>query len=471
MKSPSAFLPAALLLASAFVALADTPTPASAAKAAAADTVEVPLPAAAHPPAVYPVPYPPASEDQIKSVMDRVLGWLDSATPVRVFDRTTGLPVADLSTLPANPGLDPTNYPLIGYEWGVTYSGMLLAADVLGDTRYRDYVTARLGAIAAVAARQRQRIAQFATDPTPPRAALRRIVAPTKLDDCGSLCAAMIKTVRAGLLVDPLRPCIDTFAQFISKGQFRLADGTLARTNPLPHTLWLDDLYMSVPALAQMGALTGQRRYFDDAVRQVNQFSGRMFVPAKGLFIHGWAQEMDPHPAFYWARANGWAIVAMAELLSVLPEDHPGRASVLKIYQAQARGLAACQDKTGLWHQLLDRNDTYLETSASALYVYALARGVNRGWLNADTYGPMLSLGWNAIAQQVNPQGQIENVCVGTGMGFDPAFYADRPTSVWAAHGFGPVLLAGAEMIAFRRGKGAGAHVGVGGVQIDTPGN
>jgi rhamnogalacturonyl hydrolase YesR len=290
------------------------------------------------------------------------------------------------------------------------------------------------------------------------------------MDSCGSICNAMIKAVRAGLLTDALRPTIDSSMQWITTGQMRLSDGTLARNAPLPHTLWLDDLYMSVPALAQMGALTGDHRYWDDAIKQVNQFAERMFVPEKGVFMHGWAEEMDPHPAFFWARANGWAIAAMTELLSVLPDDYPGRDSVLKLYRAHAAGLAALQDKDGLWHQMLDRNDTYPETSSSALYVYSIARGVNRGWLNVYSYGPMLSLGWNAIAKQVNEKGQILNVCIGTNMAFDPMFYAYRPTSVWASHGFGPVLLAGAEMVTFRRGVGAKAQVAAGGVQMrDNP--
>src|SRR4029078_7950951 len=93
------------------------------------------------------------------------------------------------------------------------------------------------------------------------------------------------------------------------------------------------------------------------------------------------------------------------------------------------------------------RNDSYLETSASAMYVYAIARGINRGWLDALTYGPTVSLGWNAVAQKVNAQGQVEGTCIGTGMGFDPAFYYYRPTSVFAAHGYGPGLLAGAELL------------------------
>ena len=158
--------------------------------------------------------------------------------------------------------------------------------------------------------------------------------------------------------------------------------------------------------------------------------------------------------------------MAMAELLSELPEDHPGRAAVLEIYRAHARGLASVQGIDGLWHQLLDRDDTYPETSASAMITFAIARGVNRGWLDPLAYGPMLSLGWNAVAAKVNAQGQVEGTCVGTGMAFDPTYYACRPVSVHAAHGYGPVLLAGAEMITFRNGKGAAAQINGGAVQL-----
>ena len=156
----------------------------------------------------------------------------------------------------------------------------------------------------------------------------------------------------------------------------------------------------------------------------------------------------------------------MVELLSVLPEDHPGRAPILELYRAHARGLIARQGVNGLWHQLLDRPETYAETSASAMFVYALARGINRGWLDPLAYGPAVSLGWNAVAQQVNARGQVENTCIGTGMGWEPAFYAYRPVSVYAAHGYGPVLHAGAEMIALRQGKGAAAMVHDGGVHF-----
>lgn len=438
---------------------AQTPTPASA--------PTPPAPGRFAPPA-YPVPYQPATVDEIKTVLDRVFDYLWTASEVRIIDRDTGSPVSDLAHLPANPGFERTDFLIMSYEWGVTYSGMLLAAEMTGDIRFADYVSARLGAIAAVAARQQARATAGLAAETPAQRilSLHALLYPQSLDDSGSMCAAMIKSARAGREADALRPWIDNYIAWISEQQLRLADGTLARNRPLHNAVWLDDLYMSVPALAQMGALTGETKYFDDAARQILQFAQRMFVRERGLFMHAWIQDMDPHPAFFWARANGWALVAMAELLSVLPADHAAFGPVLELYRAHARGIAAVQANDGLWHQLLDRSDTYLETSAAAMYTYAIARGVNRGWLDPLAYGPLLSLGWNAVAQKVNAQGQVEGTCIGTGIGFEPAFYAYRPTSPLAAHGYGPVLLAGAEMIAFRQGRGAQAQINGGAVQM-----
>lgn len=390
----------------------------------------------------YPVPYPPTTVEAITEVLNRVHAYLDANTPTRVVNRQTGAEITDFSKPDTTAIVERGHFQIIAYEWGVTYSGMLLAYENTGDTRFKDYVAKRM---------------QFIVEKTPYFRALdevgvrgtsnsfRAVLHPGALDDAGSMCAAMIKAERASLV--QARPLIDNYADYITTKQYRLADGTLARKRPLMDSIWLDDLYMSVPALAQMGKLTGDRKYYDDAVKQVTQFAERMFNPQLGLYMHGWIAGMTVHPEFHWARANGWALLAKTELLDVLPEDHPGRPAVLKLLRAHIRGLQAVQGPNGLWHQLLDRNDSYLETSASAIYTYCIAHAINRGWIDPLAYGPTALLAWNAVATKVNAQGQVEGTCVGTGMGFDPAFYYYRPQSVRAAHGYGPVLLAGAEMI------------------------
>jgi rhamnogalacturonyl hydrolase YesR len=412
----------------------------------------------------YAVPYRTPTVAEITEVMERVRAYQEAASPVRIINRRTRAEITDFSKPDPDAMLDRGEhnlFPLVGYEEGVTYAAMLVAGEVTGDARFTDFTVRRFQYIADhLPFFRMQYQANLAaaggaapyvpgTMPTPAqmrRFEFRNLVAPATLDDAGAMCAAMIKARRAGVGPD-LMPVINTYMEHISHQQFRLADGTLARTNPQPETLWLDDMYMSIPALAQMGKLTGERRYYDAAVRQVLQFSARMFNRQKGLYMHGWTANTDDHPEFYWARANGWAAMAMVELLDVLPEDHPGRAAVLDQLRAHLRGLAACQSGTGLWHQLLDRNDSYLETSASAMFVVSMARAINRGWVSAVAYGPAAQLGWNAVATKVNDKGQVEDTCVGTGLAFDPAYYYHRPRSPFAQHSYGPALLAGAEMI------------------------
>lgn len=206
-------------------------------------------------------------------------------------------------------------------------------------------------------------------------------------------------------------------------------------------------MFMGIPTVAYMGKLTGDPSYYDEAVKQIELFAQRMWVPGKQLFRHGWVEAMNPHPAFHWGRANGWAILTLCEVLDVLPVDHPKRNEILGLLRQHIAGLGAMQGKDGYWHQLLDRPDSYEESSATAIFTYCIAHAINKGWIDALAYGPMVQLAWHAVEASVNGKGQVENTCVGTGMGFDPAFYMYRPVSVAAAHGYGPVIWAGAEMI------------------------
>jgi rhamnogalacturonyl hydrolase YesR len=385
----------------------------------------------------------PKVENIIK-VLDRVYNYLESSTPAKLIDLDNDVVVPDFGKAKSlrNIGFQRGDFRLISYEWGVTYAGMLRAAQTTGDMKYSEYTTDRISFLEELY----PHVVELESKNPSARHPMRSVLHPRALDDAGSICAAMIKTKQSGFKGN-LDPMINTYIDYISNDQFRLDDGTLARNRPMKNSLWLDDLFMSVPALAQMGNYSGDNKYFDDAVKQVMQFADRMFNDDKGLFMHAYVIGMEEHPQYHWGRANGWAIMAIIELLEVLPEDHHGRDEILKLCKRHIRGLADCQSPDGFWHQLLDRNDSYLETSATAIYTYCIAKAINKGYISPKVYGPMVCLAWNAVATKVNDKGQVEGTCVGTGMGFDPAFYYNRPVNVYAAHGYGPVMLAGAEMV------------------------
>ena len=397
---------------------------------------------------VYETSYGVPTAESVKQTMDCVLRYIDSETPATLVDKKTGREwtygdkVTALKSVTPDMQLKQGGFRLTSYEWGVTYSGALAAYQATGDKAYLDYVTTRHKLLADMAPYFEK---VYAKDKKID-GNVRRVIDPHALDDAGAVCCSMIKSMLADGKQN-LRPLIDRYADYIMNKEYRLADGTFARIRPQNNTLWLDDMFMGIPTVAYMGRLTGDAKYYDEAVRQVLQFAQRMWVPEKGLFRHGWVESMDPHPAFHWGRANGWAILTMCEVLDVLPQGHPKCTDILNLLKQHAAGLARLQHHDGFWHQLLDRDDTYLEASATAIYTYCLAHAVNQGWLDAKAFGPVAQLGWHAVASSVNAQGQVTQVCVGTGMGFDPAFYAYRPCHVMAAHGYGPVLWAGAEMI------------------------
>ena len=167
--------------------------------------------------------------------------------------------------------------------------------------------------------------------------------------------------------------------------------------------------------------------------------------------MHGWVQNMAVHPEFRWVRCNGWALLAMTELLDVLPEGYPQRDRIMELYKSHITGVASYQSGTGFWHQLIDRNDSYYETSATAIFTFCISHAIIMGWLDVASHGPMALAGWNAVQTRVNESGQVEGTCVGTGMAFDPLFYYNRPVKVAATHGYGPVIMAGAEIIRLTR--------------------
>jgi rhamnogalacturonyl hydrolase YesR len=402
----------------------------------------------------YPIPYQKPTVPEITEVLERVRGYLDTNSPTQVADRRTGAEIKDFSVPNVDAripdGTGEAFYPL-DYTMGVTHSGMLLATEVTGDARYAEYTRRQLQFVADRLPYFRAVVAKGAR---PGKETFGAIIATASLDDSGSMCAALVKARRKGVGPD-LLPVIDHWSDYVAHKQFRIADGTLARQRPQPESLWADDLYMSVPALAQMGALTGERAWFDDAVKQVLQFHAHLWDPEVGLYAHGRHLNQPLNPEFYWARANGWAMLASVELLDVLPPDHPGRDKVLEALRAHVRSVAKLQSGTsGLWHQMLDKTDSYLETSASAIFVYAIARAINAGWISPVSYGSVAQAGWIGVATRVNAKGQVEGTCVGTTLASDHVYYYNRPQSVYATHGYGPVLLAGAEMIRLLRNPG-----------------
>ncbi|WP_346863448.1 glycoside hydrolase family 88 protein [uncultured Draconibacterium sp.] len=391
----------------------------------------------------YKIPYELPSTENVMEVLNRIRTYYESTSPQIIIDSKTGEKINDFNTF--NPNAVPS--PGFSGEWSYTHGVVLSAFDyitkVTGDktfvnnnTKFYNYVIENLPYFQNNSDKiKSSKIGNWG-----------RIIEFEALDDCGSITAAMIKTYLI-TKEEKYLEIINRTAEHISNHQFRLEDGTLARNRPQYKSVWADDMYMSVPFLINMGVLSNNNAYFDDAVKQVLQMADRLYIPEKELFDHGWnVTSGDYDPRFYWGRANGWVLMSMAEVLSILPEDYQGRDKILHLYRSMVRSLANLQDGDGFWHNLLDKNDTYTETSCTAMFTFAIAKGINEGWIS-HVYGPVALTGWNALQTRVLENGAVDGTCEGTTFAHDNTYYYHRGKSIYATHGYGPVLYAGAEMI------------------------
>lgn len=392
----------------------------------------------------YPVPYQLPTVPEVTATIARIRDYLDAVVPARIVDSRTHQEISDPTQLVRTAAIDrgEAEFNPLAYEMGVVHAAMLRATQVTGDPKFAAFTQRQFEFFARAVPYFRRVADKYGVESN----GLRVVFEPRALDDCGSMCAALVRARLAHVGPD-MKPVIDRWSDYVAHGQFRLPDGTLARQRPQQQSLWADDFYMSIPCLAEMGRMTGDRGWYDDAVKQVRQMSARLFNPQLGLYTHGWNANNPDAPQFYWGRANGWALLAMCDLLDVLPKDHPGREAVLTQLRAAIRGVAQYQSGSGLWHQMIDRNDSYLETSGTAMFVYAIAHAVNQGWISPTTYGSIAQAGWCGLMTRVNDKGQVDGTCVGTTFASDQVYYYNRPATVKALHGYGPVLLAGIEMI------------------------
>lgn len=217
----------------------------------------------------------------------------------------------------------------------------------------------------------------------------------------------------------------------------QLADAQWSKTTPDGITAearyWIDDMYMIPAVQVQAYRATGDAKYLDHAALAMAAYFDKLQQP-NGLFFHG------TNAPFYWGRGNGWMAAGSAELLRSLPANHPHRARILAGYRKMMAALLASQDQNGMWHQLIDKPESWPETSGSAMFTFALVTGVKNGWLDANTYGPAARKAWIALVGYLDAKANIRDVCIGTNKGQSEQYYLDRPRTTGDLHGEAPML-------------------------------
>ncbi|HTT01715.1 MAG TPA: glycoside hydrolase family 88 protein [Steroidobacteraceae bacterium] len=196
------------------------------------------------------------------------------------------------------------------------------------------------------------------------------------------------------------------------------ADGSLKEAMPY-NGQFSDSLFMGTAILADAGALTGERRYFDMAARHV-AFMQRLVLRPDGLYRH------QPETDAAWGRGNAFPALGLAWALGEFPHDHPQYGWLLHQYQSLMAVLLRFQNEDGMWPNVIDHPGSYGEYSATAMIAWAMLRGTEQGWLPRRDYRPAVERAWRGILARTGPEGHLVDVCESTAGMSSLQDYLDR---------------------------------------------
>ena len=254
--------------------------------------------------------------------------------------------------------------------------------------------------------------------------------------------------------------------------QPRTRSGGLWHKNIYPWQMWLDGLYMGAPFYAQYAQKFNEgNKSFDDIVHQFVLVESKTRDAKTGLLYHAWdeshlqkwADKDTGRSPNFWSRSMGWYAMALVDTLDYLPAKHPKRKELIRLLNQLAEALLPYQHASGLWYQVTDQGDrygNYLESSGSAMFAYAFAKGYNHKYLPEKYRQISLNI-FNGLVRdhtQVDNQGLLHllDTCGSAGLGNSPyrtgtfAYYVSEAVRTDDPHGMGPFILAGIEIANFK---------------------
>ncbi len=304
------------------------------------------------------------------------------------------------------------------------------------------------------------------------------------VDDCGNLLFNRdeLDSIQAGLLLfglhretgeDKYRKAADKLLHVLGTLN-QTTEGGYWHKDKYPHQMWLDGLYMGGVFAMRYGHEYGEPQWADRVLHQERLMRKHMKDEATGLLYHAWDESRqapwsDPatgcSPEF-WGRSIGWYGMALADFIGLLPANHPGRRELSDSLRELLAGLIRFQDPaSGLWHQVVnrgDRQDNWLESSCTSLFVYAMAKAVKQGCAPEGCVESMRKAFDGLLRRMRFDEGGrliVPDICIGTPAG-DYANYISRPVSYNDLHGVGAFVLACVEMEELRSEDGRAAAEG-----------
>lgn len=247
----------------------------------------------------------------------------------------------------------------------------------------------------------------------------------------------------------------------------RTAEGAFWHKKIYPHQLWLDGVYMGMPFLANYSKAFEQGHAFAEVVKEFTLSRAKLRAPDTGLYYHAWDEAREQNWADkdtglasqFWGRGVGWLAMALVDVLEIIPAEQAElRQPLLDMTAELADALVKVQDaKSGVWYQILDKPTApgnYLESSASSMFTYFFAKGVNNGYLDAR-YKDTAIKAYQGLVEEfilVHPDNSISlvNTCQVAGLGFGRdgsyAYYMSEPVFRNDAKANGPFIMAGVQM-------------------------
>lgn len=252
------------------------------------------------------------------------------------------------------------------------------------------------------------------------------------------------------------------------QNQPRTKEGGFWHKKIYPYQMWLDGIYMGGPFYAKYISMFDEEKNYDDVVFQILTIYKHTLDQETGLLYHAWNENKEQKWAdpvtgtskHFWGRAIGWYVMAIVDVLDILPEEHPKRNEITTILQNVSEAILKVRDKeTGLWYQILDmpgREGNYLEASCAAMFTYAFAKGANKGYLDKKFFS-VADESFESIIKthvEVEENGFVNllNTCKGAGLGGNPyrdgsfEYYISEPTRKNDFKGYGPLIYSAIEL-------------------------
>jgi unsaturated rhamnogalacturonyl hydrolase len=213
---------------------------------------------------------------------------------------------------------------------------------------------------------------------------------------------------------------------------------------------WCDAMFMGPPALGYLTQATGDQKYLDEACKLWWKSSDYLYSKDQHLFFRDsryFTQKEKNGKEVFWSRGNGWVMGGMANLLSVMPANYPGKGRFITQFKQMAASIAKLQQPDGTWHASLLDPESYpvKETSGTGFLCYAIAWGINQKILPYKEYYPVVAKAWKALISSVHADGKLGYV---QPQGASPEKVTADDTEVY---GVGAFLLAGTEMLKLKK--------------------